>query len=444
MSVGPKWLGLMRWSMAHDDGTKPTDRKFTEMSGHDKAWLEKVMKECVIDEVELMAQAVAVLKGAPPSEAYADASDEIRARVDQLAPASAELLLFQQDMLEDLQERVEHIDNARTFVKIGGVQPILDVLREGEQPLRWRAAAVLASLFQNNPPTQDAGLQHGAIGQLAAIVRRSPAATAGGAAAAAAQSDKTRLKAFNALSCLVRAHEPCEQAFLADGTAAAAAAPAAEAGGGGGGAAAAADAGAGAGAGARGGVGMGEGGGIALLHELLHAEESLHIRIKAAFCLRWFCFAQPSCIGRCVACGLPALLAAQLHAGSGDGAEAHADNAGFVADMREKALDALLQMVEGDVDGGGGALAAVRLPELGVAATLEARIGKLAALTGEDVENAHEELSLARRLAELLRSGTAAAAVAAAAPPPSAPAAVDVASLAAAASKEGGPVFTLK
>jgi hypothetical protein len=423
--------------MAHDDGTKPTDRKFTEMSGHDKAWLEKVMKECVIDEVELMAQAVAVLKGAPPSEAYADASDEIRARVDRLEPASDELLLFQQDMLEDLQERVEHIDNARTFVKIGGVQPILDVLREGAQPLRWRAAAVLASLFQNNPPTQDAGLQHGAIGQLAAIVRRStPAAAAGGAPAV--QSDKTRLKAFNALSCLVRAHEPCEQAFLADGTAAAAAvaAPAAEAGGGGGGAAAAAAAGAGAGA----GESMGEGGGIALLHELLHAEESLHIRIKAAFCLRWFCFAQPSCIGRCVACGLPALLAAQLHAGSGGGAEAHADNAGFAADMREKALDALLQMVEGDEGGSGGALAAVRLPALGVAATLEARIGKLAALTGEDVENAHEELSLARRLAELLRSGTAAVAP----PPPSAPAAVDVASLAAAASKEGGPVFTLK
>ena len=33
---------MVRWSMQHDDGTKPTDTKFSEMSGKDKAWLEKV------------------------------------------------------------------------------------------------------------------------------------------------------------------------------------------------------------------------------------------------------------------------------------------------------------------------------------------------------------------------------------------------------------------
>ena len=419
--VGPKWLGLMRWSMQHDDGTKPTDMKFSEMSGKDKAWLEKVMKECVIDEVELMAQAVAVLRGAPPAEAYAEASEEIRARVDAIVPESEEALEFQADMLEDLQERVEQIDNARTFVKIGGLQPILDVLREGDDGagLRWRAATVLASIFQNNPPTQDAGLACGAMAQLGGLVRRS-----------SGQSDKVRLKAFNALSCLVRAHDACEEAFLADvgaGAAAAAAAAAAEVaseGVGGGAAAAVASADA---------TAEGAGGGIALLHELLHPEETLQIKIKAAFCLRWFAFARPRCIAECIARGVPALLAAQLREGAGGEEDA---DVGFRADLREKALDALLQLVAGDADGSAGAREAVRGAELGVEATLQARISALEALTGEDVENAHEELDLARRLALQLSTG--------AVTPDAHNAAMDAAAAAAAASQKDGPIFTLK
>ena len=71
-----KWLGLMRWSSQYSDGTKPTD--FGEMKAEDKAFLEQVMKEQVIDEAELMAQAIAVLAGQPPAEAYAEAKVDLK------------------------------------------------------------------------------------------------------------------------------------------------------------------------------------------------------------------------------------------------------------------------------------------------------------------------------------------------------------------------------
>ena len=42
---GPDWLGLLKWSIAHSDGT--TDSEVKLMSEEDKAFLTMVMEEGV-------------------------------------------------------------------------------------------------------------------------------------------------------------------------------------------------------------------------------------------------------------------------------------------------------------------------------------------------------------------------------------------------------------
>lgn len=37
----PQWLGLLRWSLSHVDGTQPS--QFSAMSEEDKAWLSQVL-----------------------------------------------------------------------------------------------------------------------------------------------------------------------------------------------------------------------------------------------------------------------------------------------------------------------------------------------------------------------------------------------------------------
>ena len=46
------WLGLLKWSLQYSDGTKDTPA--SPMSDEDRAFLEKVMKEGIIDENERM------------------------------------------------------------------------------------------------------------------------------------------------------------------------------------------------------------------------------------------------------------------------------------------------------------------------------------------------------------------------------------------------------
>ena len=491
--VAPPWLGLMRWSLAHAAGETHTDPHFLLVSGADEAWLLVVASQCAAQQLEPMARAVAVLCGAPPADVFAEASaaddDRVmRARAMSLPTGSGGsgggVLLkeeheFQAALLEDLRSRVEASPaHARAFLSLGALLPILGVAREGAAGagLRWRAAALLGAVFQSQPAAQLAGLRAGAMAALAHLVRRhgghggghgggsgghggGGGGHGGGGGGGGGQSDdddKVRLKAFNALSCLVRAGGACESAFLADLGAQTAALAAAEEDGGGVAAATAAAVAAVAAAETAAAAPIAGApaaeevvSGIGLLRELLQPEEpSLPIKSKALFCLQRLAFSSGArCIGECIARSVPSLLAALLREGESDPGD------GALADVREKALAVLLQLLEGDADGSAGARAAIGSAELGVAATLAARIGALAALTGEEAEYATEELELARRLARQLEHGqqgadaevaaaaaavaaaaVSAAATAAAAPPPA------PSSAAAAAHAAGGAV----
>ena len=108
-----KWLGLMRWSMNYSDGTRPTDLK--PMSKEDKEWLEQVMRECVIDEVERMKQICDLLRGGDPKEIFKDAESEVVDRISKLITPD-DHQQFKQDMLEYLHDLVENLDNAKAFM----------------------------------------------------------------------------------------------------------------------------------------------------------------------------------------------------------------------------------------------------------------------------------------------------------------------------------------
>lgn len=49
---------------------------------------------------------------------------------------------------------VSSLDHARDLHKIGGLPPLLGLLRCRHPTLRWRAAEVVATCCANNPPVQ--------------------------------------------------------------------------------------------------------------------------------------------------------------------------------------------------------------------------------------------------------------------------------------------------
>ena len=96
----PNWLGLLRWTVSHTDGTH--ESQFASMSEEDKLWLEKVMKEVVRDDPTRMNEIMISLKDyiAAPSNYEADAErmenelDELRDIAEQIDMALVSTLLL--------------------------------------------------------------------------------------------------------------------------------------------------------------------------------------------------------------------------------------------------------------------------------------------------------------------------------------------------------------
>merc|ERR1740138_1941449 len=65
--------------------------------------------------------------------------------------------------LEILDKCCDDPDCARNAEKLGGIQPLLDLLTTHEGPLRCRTLEILALLFSNNPSIQKVGMERGAM-----------------------------------------------------------------------------------------------------------------------------------------------------------------------------------------------------------------------------------------------------------------------------------------
>jgi hsp70-interacting protein len=116
------------------DGTQPPDPAAVRtISEEDRRFLEAAMQEYAQEPVKRM--------------------QEIEKQLHEQAPGE-EAVARQESLLEELAELTENIDFARDLAMIGGLPTLLKLLQSPHPGLRARAAEVLATCAQANPPVQ--------------------------------------------------------------------------------------------------------------------------------------------------------------------------------------------------------------------------------------------------------------------------------------------------
>lgn len=203
------WLGLLKWSLAYSDGTKPSDENIKQMSKEDIAFLESVMKDGIIDEGERMK---VILK---------DLTDSLETMLGDGSNSTVEIEhqeekrkeLDEDDMLELMQELrdiVEQIDYARAFMAMGGLPFLLGCASSAApKAIKKSALSILSTMCQNNPPVQLSLLEHGHMPPLIQLFFDYTPGNNGSSAG----DDSMREKVVQALSASIRGHSVAEHVF---------------------------------------------------------------------------------------------------------------------------------------------------------------------------------------------------------------------------------------
>lgn len=150
----PNWLGLLKWTLAHSDGTQTSTA--TEMSEDDKAFLEKVMREAVKDEPARMKEIMTSFMKMIDEDSCLDNKEQI------------------EDDLDELRDMVDQVDMAQVFVKFGGLECLMRLLEMENLAvgLRSTSASVIATLSQNNLAAQDIMFGNGTMDRLSKLYLR--------------------------------------------------------------------------------------------------------------------------------------------------------------------------------------------------------------------------------------------------------------------------------
>ncbi|CAI5470386.1 unnamed protein product [Closterium sp. Yama58-4] len=127
LGPGSNLEGILKWSLAHSDGTGPA-RQITE---EERQWFNQAMQAAVVDIVQRMKEISMVM--AVTEEGLLSQG----VTVEEMA-----------GMLEELQEHVESIDMANDLKAIGGLEPLLRFLKSPHAILRARAAEVVTTMDQ--------------------------------------------------------------------------------------------------------------------------------------------------------------------------------------------------------------------------------------------------------------------------------------------------------
>jgi len=149
------WLGLLKWSLSYADGT--SESKASPMTPQDRAFLESVMKEGIIDENERMKT---ILK---------QVTEKIEEWTLQGVTADAISPQVQDEMqilLQEVRDIVEQIDYARAFCAMKGLPFLLGCVQERTvipRSMRLSCLGILATMSQQNPPVQKELLELSAI-----------------------------------------------------------------------------------------------------------------------------------------------------------------------------------------------------------------------------------------------------------------------------------------
>ncbi|KAI4331706.1 hypothetical protein MLD38_029863 [Melastoma candidum] len=184
---GPNWEGLLKWSLAHSDGTRST----RNLSEDDRKWFMEAMQSQTVDVVRRMKQITLVMQ----------ASEEVL-ESQGVTPDDIE------GLLDELQEHVEAIDMANDLHSIGGLVPLLNYLKNSHANIRAKAADVVSTIVQNNPRSQHLVMESNGLEYLLSNFTSDP-------------DVKARTQALGAISSLIRHNKPGITAFrLANGYAA--------------------------------------------------------------------------------------------------------------------------------------------------------------------------------------------------------------------------------
>ncbi|KAJ1292940.1 hypothetical protein BS78_01G029300 [Paspalum vaginatum] len=176
---GPDWNGLLKWSLAHGDGTNPP----RALSEEDRKWFMEAMQANTVDVVKRMKEITQVMK-TPEDVLHSQG----------VTPENIE------DMLDELQEHVESIDMANDLHSIGGLDPLLGYLKNSHAGIRAKAAEVVSTIVQNNPKSQQLVMESNGLDPLLTNFKSDP-------------STNARTKALGAISSLIRHNQPGISAF---------------------------------------------------------------------------------------------------------------------------------------------------------------------------------------------------------------------------------------
>ena len=167
------------------------------MSAEDRAFLEEVMKEGIIDENERMKT---ILK---------DVARTIENWEQE--PFTDEEADLTEDLLQELRDIVEQIDYARAFCSMKGLPFLIGCVNEKEkvpQSTRAMCLGILATLCQHNPPVQKELLELGALKTLSELFFYEE-----GRALKTDKEGRFRAKIVQAVSAAVRSHDLAESVF---------------------------------------------------------------------------------------------------------------------------------------------------------------------------------------------------------------------------------------
>lgn len=185
---GPSWLGLLKWSLEHIDGTHTS--QFSAMSEEDKQWLQSAMKELVKDENREMAD-ILVKWGALLHKCYERSEGLSQEESDEL-----------EDSIQQMIELTERIDNAQTFIKLKGshyAEELLNSQLVGDRH-KELVSSLLGTLTQNNPDVQQYFFASNILFSLQQIC-------------SSTSSSSLFSKALYAISCTIRGVASIEDSF---------------------------------------------------------------------------------------------------------------------------------------------------------------------------------------------------------------------------------------
>eukprot|EP00919_Chromeraceae_sp_WS-2016_P028265 GHVR01066868.1.p1 GENE.GHVR01066868.1~~GHVR01066868.1.p1 ORF type:complete len:224 (-),score=31.41 GHVR01066868.1:406-1077(-) len=174
---GINWPGLLKWSIKHTDGTRPSMHR--SLSSEDTEFLRNAIREAMNQE-----------------------EDPNRLIVESVPKLSSPNIQERLCALGVIEKCLDFPEVGRNLEKLGALKPLTDLLSEPTEQIVLMALEILSFALQNNPTVQSAAVQHGALEKLESLVMAKDC------------SQQILLKSVGALANLVRNNTAAELVFV--------------------------------------------------------------------------------------------------------------------------------------------------------------------------------------------------------------------------------------